>query len=243
MFTRSIRHHAAAGTLLFGMAMAAPAGAAIIDASIGGGPDAAPDAAGVVYENFDGLGAGNAGGLTGSGIEVNFTGSGQAVTGSFNGQYAAPYISGGNGALFGNNQADGPNATQYLSTGIGTVELLLNDDYEYFGMLWGSVDSYNTLEFFNDDTSLFSFSGVDVDALANGDQGANGTFYVNISSDVAFNRVVASSPSYAFEFDNVALGTGDTGPNGSEISEPGALAVMSLGLLGIGFAARRRRKP
>lgn len=237
MFHKSIRTYAAAGALAIGMALPASA-AVIIDASVGG----VPDAAGVVYENFDGLAAGNGGGLTSNGIQVNFTGSAQAVTGAAAGQYAEPYISGGNGALFGNAQADGPNVTQYLSSGIGSVELILPDDNQYFGILWGSIDDFNTLEFFDGATSLFSFSGLDVDITADGDQGVNGTYYVNINSDTAFNRVVATSTSYAFEFDNVALGAEPIGPGGSEISEPAALAVMSLGLLGVGFAARRRRQ-
>lgn len=238
MFDKSIRNYTVAGTMALGVVLAGTvANAAVIDASVGG----VPDALGVVYENFNGLPAGAGGGVTGSGITVSFAGTGGgAVTGSASGQYAAPFLSAGNGALFGD--ADGPTTSQYLSTGIGSAELELGNDFQYFGVLWGSVDDFNLLEFYDDADLLFSFSGLDVDGLADGDQGASGTYYVNINSDTAFNRVVASSTDYAFEFDNVALGIDPIGPGPSEVSEPAALAVMGLGLLGMGFVARRRRK-
>jgi hypothetical protein len=77
---------------------------------------------------------------------------------------------------------------------------------EYFGLLWGSVDGYNTLSFYNGATLLFSFTGDQLLAGANGDQGVNGTLYANITTDgTAFNRVVATSSQYAFEFDNLAF--------------------------------------
>jgi hypothetical protein len=69
-----------------------------------------------------------------NGITVSFTGDGQAVQGSESGVYAAPYLSNGNGTLFGdpNNGAD---TTTYLTTGTGSVTLALPGQEMYIGLL------------------------------------------------------------------------------------------------------------
>lgn len=225
------------GALAFGAALASSVSmAAVISASVGGAPDSA-----IFYENFDSLAA--TGGATTNGITVTFsgTGAGTASLPDVSGQYAAPFISGDNGTLFGNSQADGPDETRYLATGIGQVTLQLNAYRQYFGLLWGSVDDYNTLSFYDGNTFLFNFTGLDVSSLANGNQGIDGTFYVNINSSDAFNRVVASSTGYAFEFDNVALAYDPISlPIQGEVPEPGTLTLLGLGLFA-GINVRRRR--
>ena len=228
---------AAAAAFVIG---AGPASAAlVVSGSVGGAPT------GALLENFDRLELGSAGtgvGALPSGIKVSFTPNAQAVQGSVSGQYAAPFLSGGNGTGFGSpNQPDGVNTTTYLtsgSTGIeggAAVTLELPFLAKYFGLLWGSVDDYNTLSFYNGADLVGSITGLDVTASPNGDQGVNGTLYVNITSDVAFDRVVATSSQFAFEFDNVALSR-------TPIPEPASLALLGLGLLGLGAAARARRR-
>ncbi len=166
--------------------------------SVGGAPT------GVVHQTFDGLTPGNTGDATIGIVTVKFTGgSSQPVQGALGGQYAAPYLSNGNGAGFG-GQPDGADTTTYLSTGIGSIELDFSQNLSYLGLLWGSIDNYNTIAFYDGNTFLGSFAGSDILAGANGDQGVNGTLYVNFNSDTLFNRVVFSSTQYAFEFDNVA---------------------------------------
>lgn len=210
--------------------------AALISASVGGVPVGAG-----MYENFDNL-AGT-GGLSAQGIMVTFsgTGAGAITLPDAPGFYAAPFISGSNGTPFGDLHANGRDETQYLTTGIGEVTLQLAESHQYFGLLWGSVDDYNSLSFYSGTTLLFNFTGHDVDALANGNQGADGTLYVNINSDTPFDRVVASSTSYGFEFDNVALSVNPIGlPEIGVVPEPGTLALLGLGLLA-GVVARHRR--
>ena len=70
--------------------------------------------------------------------------------------------------------------------------------YLYFGLLWGSVDNYNTLSFYNGSTLIGTITGADITPTATGDQGVNGTFYVNLVSTTPFDRVVATSSQYAF---------------------------------------------
>jgi hypothetical protein len=203
--------------------------------------DGIPGSTGI-YLNFDSLAS--AGGAAGGGVTVAFsgTGAGTASLPNISGQYAAPFISGGNGTPFGNYQADGQDATQYLATGIGQVIMQLGGDAHYFGLLWGSVDTYNMLSFYNGNNLLFSFSGLDVDNLANGDQGAAGTFYVNINSSIAFDKVVAASSGYAFEFDNVALSRDPVQLPVNGVPAPGTLALLGLGLLGAIFGRRRQAR-
>jgi hypothetical protein len=237
MLNKAIRFYAVTAAFAFGAAgMSSASMAAALSASVGGVPVGAG-----VYENFDGLAA--AGGLSSQGITVTFsgTGAGTIALPDAPGYYAAPYISSGNGTSFGNSQADGRDVTQYLTTGIGEVTLQLDTPNQYFGLLWGSVDDYNSLSFYSGTTLLFNFTGHDVDALANGNQGATGTFYVNINSDTPFDRVVASSTSYGFEFDNVALGVNPVDPIGvSPIPEPGTYAMLLAGLAMVGAMVRRR---
>ncbi|WP_376096549.1 PEP-CTERM sorting domain-containing protein [Roseomonas sp. CCTCC AB2023176] len=223
--------------MVAGLAITSAARAELVVAgSVGGAPT------GVTYENFDGLPLGIAGGLTPSGVMVNFTPNAAAVQGSQANIYAAPFLSGGNGMGFGSpNQANGVDETTFLTTGStgsmasAMIELKLPDLQKYFGLLWGSVDDYNSLSFYNDNTLVGSITGADVTASPNGDRGVNGTLYVNINSTLDFNRVVATSSQFAFEFDNVAF-------NRTPIPEPASLMLFGAGLLGLGMVMRKRRQ-
>jgi hypothetical protein len=229
MAYRILRRCAAFGALIVSLAGTNPdarAGGLTVSASVGGAPT------GVSYANFDNLPLGNTGGVSG-GISVSFTGDGQAVQGSQSDVYAAPYLSNGNGTLFGDPN-NGPDATTYLTTGVGSVILTMPGQEMYLGLLWGSVDTYNTLSFYEGSTLIGSVTGTQVTASADGDQGQNGTFYVNINSTESFNQVVATSSSYAFEFDNVAY-------NPSSVPEPSSFALGIAGFMGLLPCYLRRR--
>ncbi len=222
-----------------GVSLAATAAnaTAVLTGSVNGVPT------GSHYENFDSVPLGDGTYMTASGIQVSFIPDGKAVQGGMSGLYAPPVLSNNNGTLFGNPN-DGQDATTYLTSGSnGTfsnagVTLLFATPVQYMGLLWGSVDKYNMLTFYSGADLVAQFTGSDVNVLANGDQGANGTFYVNINSTLAFNKVVATSSQYAFEFDNVAFNAAPL-----KVPEPGITGIFLLGLLlvGSGYWLKGRR--
>jgi len=98
------------------------------------------------------------------------------------------------------------------------------------------VDSYNTLSFYDGATLVGSLTGGQVTASPNGNQGVNGTLYVNITSTLPFDRVVATSSAFAFEFDNIAFNRTDP----TAVPAPAALGLFGIGLVGLALARRRR---
>lgn len=215
----------------------------IISGSVGGAPT------GVTLDNLDWLGLGSAGGnSTQTAMAVSFVTNAQAVQGAVSGAYAAPFLSGGNGTGFGNpigtNQANGADATTYVTTGStgafanAKVTMAFTTPQLYFGLLWGSIDNYNTLSFYNGANLVGSVTGSQVVASPNGNQGVSGTLYVNITSDSPFDTVIATSSQYAFEFDNIAFNPTDPF---QPVPEPGSLMLLGSSLLGLSAKLRRRR--
>lgn len=230
-----------AAGLWLGMATAS---ATTISASVGGVPSAAD-----CYENFASLSPGPTGGTTTAcSIGVSFGTDGQVVQGAVSGKYAAPFLSNNNGTLFGdtNNGADTTNYLTSGSTGAHSgagATLTFPTQERYLGLLWGSVDNYNTLTFYLGATQVASFTGTDVSNVAGtgnctgGDQGQIGTCYVNITLSSPFDTVIATSSNYAFEFDNVAFAKAPVG-----VPEPGIVGLFALGLLLVGSGCWYRKR-
>jgi hypothetical protein len=209
-----------------------------ISGSVGGAPT------GVTLDNLDSLIVGGASPqTTATGIHISFDPDAAVVQGSLSGIYAAPFLSGGNGTGFGSpNQPNGADTTPYLTSGStgsfsgAQMTLTLPAEEKYFGLLWGSVDAFNTLQFFDGATLVGTVTGSDVTASPNGDQGVNGTLYVNINSTLQFDKIVATSSQHAFEFDNLAYNPTPVVP------EPASLALFASALTGLGLFRRRRNR-
>lgn len=206
----------------------------IADSSVGRAPS------GAMRENLDRVTWAGSEGTTPTGLRIRTSGSAALVEGH-TGLHARPYLSGRSGAGFGGNggdQGDGADATPYLTAGSdwvvaqSWVELIFPVRLRYLGLLWGSVDWYNQLMLFDGATAVGAITGRDVMAAPDGDQGANGTVYVNIASDMAFDRVVATSGGWAFEFDNLAF-------SASALPAPSTAALFGL-CAAVLLAARRR---
>jgi hypothetical protein len=153
--------------------------------------------------------------FSGTGIVVNNGGMGSA------GVYASP----------------AGDQTNYMAVLAGKTETLkFSSTMDIFGLLWGSIDTYNHLTFSNTldpkaGSVTISGSNLPPPTNANGNQSAStSNEYVTISG-LNFNKVVITSDANSFEFDNVAAAA----------PEPATWAMMILGFLGVGFAAYRRK--
>lgn len=120
----------------------------------------------------------------------------------------------------------------------GILNLSSFADINSISFIWGSIDTYNTLEVLNAaGTVLKSWTGSDVAAPANGSQtDPDKNRLVTISftgGDIAgVDRLRFISGGNAFEFDNVAV---------AAVPEPAAWMLMLMGMAGIGFSMRRKR--
>lgn len=105
------------------------------------------------------------------------------------------------------------------------------DKLDYFGLYWGSTDSYNTIEFYNGSTQVASFTGEDVyDPQRN--------IYVNFFAEAgeSFDKVVLKSSGIAFETDNHAYRV-------AAVPEPSAvLGLLGLGAIAAGSLKKRQEK-
>ena len=143
------------------------------------------------------------------------------VAGNLSGVYASPY---------------GIDSS-YLTVGYGSATLSLSSSYDYFGLYWGSVDTYNHLSFFLDDVLVSTFDGDELAPLmASGNQTSySSNRFVNFlfSGGDRFNRVTLTSDGYAFETDNHAFG------NVTSVPEPATALLLAVGALPILLRKKR----
>jgi PEP-CTERM motif len=115
-----------------------------------------------------------------------------------------------------------------------------------FDIVWGSVDWYNTLTFYDAAGNVIgTFTGSDINASAGGNQGFGGTDYVDFADDSSdpiawIVASIADGGSPAFEFDYSAPSSGGTN-NNTAVPEPLTLSLFGAGLVGAAGLRRRRK--
>jgi hypothetical protein len=176
------------------------------------------------------------------------------VQNSVTGEYAVPvgggttgdpeYLTAGYGSTLTSTIADSGN---YLSTGTGTITLTFTSTQHWLVLLWGSIDTGNSLTI--DDGSgtggtNFTETGTALQQIVegfttNGSQGVGGSAYVVINSPNGFTTVTFTSNVVSFEFAGIATST-----NGFFFApEPSSTLLVASGFgIGIGFIAARRRR-
>lgn len=154
----------------------------------------------------------------------------QIVQNSLSSEYAAPFNPPGSPA---GSQETSPYLSVYSG---GTATFTLTHATSYFGLQWGSVDTYNSLSFYDHSGNLIgTVQGADVIGLGGlnaGDWGVSGTAYADISSTDPIWKVIASSSGNSFEFDNVRVAAAPL---------PAALPMFGAVLAGLGAFGWRRR--
>jgi hypothetical protein len=198
-----------------------------------------PSTAQIIYDfNSASLGAAN---FSDANATFASTGGASVVVNSLAGQYAAPY--------FGPGQP-GQDATQYLSVFGGSSEkitLASNLVGNVFGLYIGSLDTYNSIQFFNGSTAGTLITGSDIvtatgmsTALSN-QNNYNSNRFVEFSGFGPFTSVVLKSDSNSFEVDNVTFDVTSSNSLTPGVPEPSTWAMMILGFLSVGFVAYRRK--
>jgi VPDSG-CTERM motif len=145
----------------------------------------------------------------------------------------SPFV---NGSVSGEYAAPPSDTTDYLTVGSpnrpSEVDIIFSQSLRYFGMYFGSPDAYNhiTFQFQSGATTFATFTGDQLSTIDHGDQTVG--VYVNFFADAAqaFDKVVMTSTSPAFESDNHAYSTTAV-PDGGTTASLLGLALGFVGLL------------
>lgn len=198
------------GTL--GVAMAVNATPVV---SLSAAGDMFTSVSGATTANFDG---GNCAGYASCAGDMILT------SGNASGLYAAPA-----GDSTGYVSVPNPSVTSQTAT------FSLGATADYFGLYWGSIDSYNSIAFYLNSVLVASFSGSDiVGSSANGNQiSYSSNRFINFDfGSGLYDTVSLTSHGFAFESDNHAF------RKVISVSEPLALMLFCLGLAGLILARR-----
>lgn len=137
-------------------------------------------------------------------------------------------------------------ATKYLTVaplssaeGTNPVTISFAQPIDYFGLYWGSLDEYNSIAFYSNNTLIQSFTG------SSFLRPYLSTLYTNFFAEAGqvIDKVVLSSTSPSFESDNHAYRVAKVPEPASEVPEPtSVVGVLVAGALGVGVRLKRKRQ-
>lgn len=152
------------------------------------------------------------------------------VNGSVNGS-AAPFAA----TPIGQNWLTVPNPETN-----GSATFALGNDYDYFGMFWGSIDNYNSISFFDNGVQVgATLTGANfIPLIASGNQSSwtSNRFINFFFSGGKYDTIKLTSTQLAFETDNHAFGNQTSTV---DVSSPSMFALVGLGLLSLGLRQRK----
>ena len=188
--------------------------------------------AGVVPGSVSNNGAGH-GDFYSVTLDAMFSGSGNAgiVNGSSINISLAPIVGPSPGQ---------PDTSDYLSVGANSSETItFASEQNAFGLYWGSIDTYNTISFYNGAVLVASYTGAEILPMLAGNPGnfaLNG--YVEFANLGLFNEVVLGSGANAFEVTNISSGTIASGAteiaSGTNLAITGANTATGIAFEGAG---------
>ncbi|MEH2425423.1 MAG: PEP-CTERM sorting domain-containing protein [Nostoc sp.] len=154
------------------------------------------------------------------------------VSGTSNGQYAAPLGDKHNYLTVSPENSNVPGNT-------GPVTINFERALDYFGLYWGSVDKYNFITFYNGSNLLQSFDSSKLPGGGNSSQiSPEDNVFVNFFADPGetFDKIVLSSDGVAFESDNHSYRL-------ASVPEPTTtLGLLAFGIMSAGSFVKRKLK-